>query len=52
MIQSFAPLTGGLLAFLFFNEVVSIYTWIGYLLVMIALSMIGLDLLKKDPKSR
>jgi drug/metabolite transporter (DMT)-like permease len=52
MIQSFAPLAGGLLAFLFFNEVVSIYTWIGYLLVMIALSMIGLDLLKKDPKSR
>jgi drug/metabolite transporter (DMT)-like permease len=52
MIQSFAPLTGGILAFLFFNEVVGIYTWIGYLLVMIALSMIGLDLLKKDPKSR
>ena len=52
MIQSFAPLTGGLLAFLFFNEVVGIYTWFGYLLVMIALSMIGLDLLKKDPKSR
>jgi drug/metabolite transporter (DMT)-like permease len=52
MIQSFAPLAGGLLAFLFFNEVVGIYTWIGYLLEMIALSMIGLDLLKKDPKSR
>jgi drug/metabolite transporter (DMT)-like permease len=52
MIQSFAPLTGGILAFLFFNEVVGFYTWIGYLLVMIALSMIGLDLLKKDPKSR
>jgi drug/metabolite transporter (DMT)-like permease len=52
MIQSFAPLAGGLLAFLFFNEVVGIYTWFGYLLVMIALSMIGLDLLKKDPKSR
>jgi drug/metabolite transporter (DMT)-like permease len=52
MIQSFAPLAGGLLAFLFFNEIVGIYTWFGYLLVMIALSMIGLDLLKKDPKSR
>ena len=52
MIQSFAPLAGGLLAFLFFNEIVGIYTWFGYLLVIIALSMIGLDLLKKDPKSR
>jgi drug/metabolite transporter (DMT)-like permease len=52
MIQSFAPLTGGMLAYLFFNELVGIYTWIGYLLVMIALSMIGLDLMKKDPQTR
>jgi drug/metabolite transporter (DMT)-like permease len=52
MIQSFAPLTGGILAYLFFNELVGIYTWIGYLLVMIALSMIGLDLMKKDSKSK
>jgi drug/metabolite transporter (DMT)-like permease len=52
MIQSFAPLTGGILAYLFFNELVGIYTWIGYLLVMVALSMIGVDLMKKDPKSR
>jgi drug/metabolite transporter (DMT)-like permease len=52
MIQGFAPLTGGILAYLFFNELVGIYTWIGYLLVMIALSMIGLDLMKKDSKSK
>jgi drug/metabolite transporter (DMT)-like permease len=52
MIQSFAPLTGGILAYLFFNEFRLIYTWIGYLLVVIALTIIGQDLMKKDPKSR
>ena len=52
MIQSFAPLTGGILAYLFFNEFGVIYTWIGYLLVVIALTIIGQDLMKKDPKSK
>lgn len=43
LIQSFAPILGGLLSWFFFQEIISFTTFLGYLLVVTALVLLGLD---------
>jgi drug/metabolite transporter (DMT)-like permease len=50
MVQSFAPLFGGIIAFFMFQETIVFNTIIGYLFVIMALVIIGVDLYQK-PKS-
>ncbi len=49
MIQSFSPLMGGIFAWVIFQEPITVATVIGYLFVVIALILIGLDLFKDNP---
>jgi len=43
LIQSFAPLLGGILSWIFFQETLLISTLLGYILVVFALVLLGLD---------
>ena len=43
LIQSFAPILGGILSWLFFQETLSLTTFFGYLLVILSLLLIGFD---------
>ena len=43
LIQSFAPLLGGILSWIFFQETLLISTLLGYILVVFALFLLGLD---------
>jgi len=43
LIQSFAPILGGILSWLFFQETLSITTVFGYVMVVIALILLGID---------
>ncbi|MEY3431908.1 MAG: hypothetical protein RIS53_806 [Bacillota bacterium] len=43
LIQSFAPILGGILSWLFFQEILSITTLLGYILVIFALVLLGVD---------
>lgn len=49
MIQSFAPILGGIIAWLVFQETLLMTTLIGYGLVMVALIAMGYDALRKKP---
>jgi drug/metabolite transporter (DMT)-like permease len=49
MIQSFAPILGGIIACLVFQETLLMTTLIGYGLVMVALIAMGYDALRKKP---
>ena len=49
MIQSFAPILGGIIAWLVFQETLLMTTLIGYGLVMVALIVMGYDALRKKP---
>lgn len=49
MIQSFSPLMGGVFAWVIFQEPVTIATVVGYLFVVMALILIGIDLFKDSP---
>jgi EamA domain-containing membrane protein RarD len=49
MIQSFAPILGGIIAWLVFQETLMITTLLGYGLVMVALIAMGYDALRKKP---
>jgi len=43
LIQSFSPILGGILSWIFFEEFVSITTFFGYILVVLALILLGFD---------
>ncbi len=43
LIQSFAPILGGILSWVFFQETLSITTVFGYFMVVIALILLGID---------
>jgi drug/metabolite transporter (DMT)-like permease len=49
LIQSFAPILGGILSWLFFQETLSITTVFGYVMVVIALILLGIDSRKGQP---
>ncbi|MFZ9138889.1 MAG: DMT family transporter [Bacilli bacterium] len=49
LIQSFAPILGGILSWIFFQEILSITTIFGYILVIIALVLLGIDSRKGQP---
>jgi drug/metabolite transporter (DMT)-like permease len=49
MIQSFAPIFGGIIAWMVFQETLIITTQIGYGCVMVALMVMGYDALGKKP---
>lgn len=49
LIQSFAPILGGILSWVFFQEILSITTVFGYIMVVIALILLGIDSRKGHP---
>lgn len=49
LIQSFAPILGGILSWIFFQEILSITTIFGYIIVIIALVLLGIDSRKGQP---
>jgi len=49
LIQSFAPILGGILSWVFFQETLSITTVFGYVMVVIALILLGIDSRKGQP---
>lgn len=49
LIQSFAPILGGILSWVFFQEILSMTTVFGYVMVIIALILLGIDSRKGQP---
>jgi drug/metabolite transporter (DMT)-like permease len=49
LIQSFAPILGGILSWVFFQEILSMTTVFGYIMVIIALMLLGIDSRKAQP---
>ena len=49
LIQSFTPILGGILSWVFFQETLSITTVFGYVIVVIALILLGIDSRKGQP---